>query len=166
MNGNEIRNLGKDNILEKLQSKGLKILISKAIFNDLQRLNTESIVPSRVQKLSTSCDVESYKAEVLFDYDAVEETELNVKKHDIVVVHTKITGGWTLVTMGHKKGWIPSNYLSKLPEGSDQEEMSSPHGSKSKLQTRSLFEPVPSRNEGQRNTFLTIIEKGNKITST
>jgi len=60
--------------------------------------------------------VDLYRAEALFDYEAVEETELDIKTGDIVTVEENNDSGWSLVRLGDKTGWVPSDYVEQLPD--------------------------------------------------
>jgi len=68
--------------------------------------------------------MELYKAKALFDYEAVEETELDIKKNDIVSIEENNDSGWSLARMGNKTGWIPFDYVEKLD--SEEEDIPEP----------------------------------------
>lgn len=73
----------------------------------------------------------SYTAKALFDYDAVEETELSIRVDDIVFVEENNESGWCLARKGDKEGWIPTDYVEKIdddlpPPPADVEEPPAP----------------------------------------
>jgi len=55
-------------------------------------------------------------ARVLFDYEAVEETELSVSKDETVTVEETNESGWCLCRTKDKAGWVPADYLEKLKD--------------------------------------------------
>jgi len=60
----------------------------------------------------------SFTAKVLFDYTAVEDTELSVSKDAIVVVEEVNDSGWCLARLGTAAGWIPLDYVEKITAAS------------------------------------------------
>lgn len=54
-----------------------------------------------------------YRAKILFNFRAAEESELSVKEHDVVIVERN-DEGWSLVRLGEKRGWVPFNYIKPL----------------------------------------------------
>ena len=68
------------------------------------------------EALSDSSDDEmSFKALVLYDYNAKNEGELSIKAGDVVIVSEKDDSGWWYATLNGKEGFIPSNYTKKIP---------------------------------------------------
>jgi hypothetical protein len=55
-----------------------------------------------------------YSATALFDYNAVEDTELTIQEGDVVIVEENNASGWCLATLGNMSGWIPSDYVEKI----------------------------------------------------
>jgi len=55
-------------------------------------------------------------ASCIFDYQAVEETELSVTKGDKIFIEEQNDSGWSLARLGDKSGWIPTDYVEKLAE--------------------------------------------------
>jgi paxillin len=62
----------------------------------------------------------AYTAKALFDYDAVEDTELTIFVDDIVIVEEDNESGWCLATKrvngADKSGWIPTDYVEKIAD--------------------------------------------------
>jgi len=60
----------------------------------------------------------AYTAKALFDYDAVEDTELTIFVGDVVIVEEDNESGWCLATKQvngvDKSGWIPTDYVEKI----------------------------------------------------
>jgi len=57
-----------------------------------------------------------YFARVLFDYEAVEETELSVSKDETLTVEETNESGWCLCRTKDKAGWVPADYLEKIKD--------------------------------------------------
>jgi len=57
-----------------------------------------------------------YNAQVKFDYEAVESTELSIKVGDIVGVEESNETGWCLVVMGDREGWVPTDFIERIED--------------------------------------------------
>eukprot|EP00727_Mastigamoeba_balamuthi_P013288 m51a1_g8582 hypothetical protein (408) ;mRNA; r:30900-32765 len=54
------------------------------------------------------------KFKALYDYVGANDTELNMKEGDVVVVTETDESGWWYATNGDKSGFVPANYLTPL----------------------------------------------------
>lgn len=55
-----------------------------------------------------------YKAKVVVDYDAEDESEMSIKIGDIVLIEELKENGWSLASRGQNQGWIPTDYVERL----------------------------------------------------
>lgn len=55
-----------------------------------------------------------YFARALFDYDAVEDTEMSVRKGDYMQIEEINDTGWCLGKIGDRAGWLPVDYVEKV----------------------------------------------------
>lgn len=66
----------------------------------------------------------AYTAKALFDYDAVEDTELTIFVGDVVIVEEDNESGWCLATKQvngmDKSGWIPTDYVEKIADYTEE----------------------------------------------
>lgn len=92
----------------------------------------------------------AYTAKALFDYDAVEDTELTIFVDDIVIVEEDNESGWCLATKrvngADKSGWIPTDYVEKIAdyvEDSNTPEPPPPEPEPPKAEVRPV-EPEPT----------------------
>jgi len=69
---------------------------------------------------------EGFWAKALFDYKAVESTELSVNKNDVVFVEEQNDSGWCLAKKGDSSGWLPTDYVEKSEEGSGDQQTQPP----------------------------------------
>jgi paxillin len=71
-----------------------------------------------------------YTAKALFDYDAVEDTELTIFVDDVVIVEEDNESGWCLATKRvngiDKSGWIPTDYVEKIADYHGEVEETAP----------------------------------------
>lgn len=55
-----------------------------------------------------------YKAKVVVDYDAEDDSEMSIKVGDIVLIEELKENGWSLASRGTSQGWIPTDYVEPL----------------------------------------------------
>ena len=55
-----------------------------------------------------------YKAKVVVDYDAEDDSEMTIKIGDIVLIEELKENGWSLASRGSSQGWIPTDYVEPL----------------------------------------------------
>jgi len=55
-----------------------------------------------------------YRAKVVVDYDAEDDSELSIKVGDIVLIEELKENGWSLASRGGSQGWIPTDYVEPL----------------------------------------------------
>lgn len=69
----------------------------------------------------------AFIAQALFDYDAVEETELSIKKGDRIIIQEQNESGWCLGIREdtEESGWLPTDFVEKIEdyEGEIEEEI-------------------------------------------
>jgi len=55
-----------------------------------------------------------YRAKVVVDYDAEDDSEMSIKVGDIVTIEELKENGWSLASKGTSQGWIPTDYVEPL----------------------------------------------------
>jgi len=85
---------------------------------------------------------EGFWAKALFDYKAVESTELSVNKNDIVFVEEQNDSGWCLAKKTDQSGWLPTDYVEKTEERPDSDQSSSSQPAPS-FQEDPIPDPTP-----------------------
>ncbi len=53
-------------------------------------------------------------ARALFDYEAVEASELSVYEGDFLTVEEVNESGWCLARKGDENGWLPTDYVQRV----------------------------------------------------
>jgi hypothetical protein len=69
-------------------------------------------------------DVVLFRARVKFDYDAEDDTELTIGQGEIISVYKTSDNGWWFAEADDSAcGWVPSNFLERLEEGADVQDV-------------------------------------------
>ena len=55
--------------------------------------------------------------EAVFDFNAEQDTHLDLRQGDLVKVTRKEDNGWWRGTVNDRIGWFPSNYVQAAPQG-------------------------------------------------
>uniref|UniRef100_A0A0A9Y9F0 Transforming growth factor beta-1-induced transcript 1 protein n=1 Tax=Lygus hesperus TaxID=30085 RepID=A0A0A9Y9F0_LYGHE len=64
-----------------------------------------------------------YYATVASDWDAVDNTEMSVKEGEVVLIRQINDRGWALAEKKNISGWVPSDYLDKLSDSKEDQEL-------------------------------------------
>uniref|UniRef100_A0A4W5PXT9 Osteoclast-stimulating factor 1 n=1 Tax=Hucho hucho TaxID=62062 RepID=A0A4W5PXT9_9TELE len=84
--------------------------LSDTMFSKETKLPQRTSVRNKTKNLKECC-------QVMFDYAALTEDELNLKKGDIVTIITKETedGGWWEGELNGRRGFFPDNFVMVIP---------------------------------------------------
>ena len=97
----------------------------------------------------------AYTAKALFDYDAVEDTELTIFVGDVVIVEEDNESGWCLATKQvngvDKSGWIPTDYVEKIGDYIENIPEPPPEEPKVEPQVEVIKPPEPDQSRRKWN---------------
>jgi len=60
-----------------------------------------------------------FNAKALFAYHAQDDCDLSVDEGELIVIEEVNESGWCLARKGEEQGWVPTEYVQKVEDGSD-----------------------------------------------